>query len=261
MALLDIDFYSYTLGMDTTMKVLLPEKRQQAPVLDPDKKYPVLYLLHGHSDDDSGWIRKSGIELLVRDRDLIVVMPNGHRSFYSNGKETHRYLDYIAHELPVVAANFLPASIKREDSSIAGISMGGYGAFKAALTYPERYYAAGSISGALYPYDVVEASKCSGMFSTPDFEEQFHRIFGSPEAFEAGEDNLEILLRNCLDEKKQMPRLFECVGTEDPLYESSRRFLQALENAKTECCYIEKNGGHNWDFWNQMIPELIRWMD
>lgn len=171
------------------MKVFLPEKRQQVPNLEPNKKYPVLYLLHGHSDDDTSWIRKSIIELLIREQDLIAVMPNGHRSFYTNGRESHRYFDYLVQELPVVAANFFPASIKREDTCIAGISMGGHGAFKAALTYPERYFAAASLSGALYPFDVVEASKKFQMFTVHDFEKQFKRIFESPEIFKMGTNN------------------------------------------------------------------------
>lgn len=258
MAFASIDFFSYTLGMDTTMKVLLPEKRQQSPVRQPGRQYPVLYLLHGHSDDDSGWIRKSLIELLVRDLDLIVVMPNCHRSFYTNGKETHRYFDFIARELPVVVSNFFPASDKREDTCVAGISMGGYGAFKLALTYPERYRAAASISGALYPFDVVRASKTAGMFTTPDFEEQFYRIFGSEETFAESDDNLEQLIRRLSKSSRELPHLFQCAGTEDPLFQSSQTLLAVLEEAKLPVASITESGGHNWDFWNRMIPVMMK---
>ena len=128
MALLNVDFYSYYLGMDSPLTVLLPEKRGRKPEAAPDKKYPVLYLLHGHADDNTAWIRKSDLELLVRDHDLIVVMPSAHRSFYTNGRYGHLYFDYITKELPVIVGNFFPASARREDTYIGGLSMGGYGA-------------------------------------------------------------------------------------------------------------------------------------
>ena len=125
MALLNVDFYSYYLGMDSPLTVLLPEKRGRKPEAAPDKKYPVLYLLHGHADDNTAWIRKSDLELLVRDHDLIVVMPSAHRSFYTNGRYGHLYFDYITKELPVIVGNFFPASARREDSYVGGLSMGG----------------------------------------------------------------------------------------------------------------------------------------
>lgn len=96
---------------------------------DSHKKYPVLYLLHGHGDDQTGWIRKSMLELKVRDRELIVVMPTAHRGFYINGKHGYRYFDYLAKELPRAVGNFFHGSLERKDNYIAGLSMGGYGAF------------------------------------------------------------------------------------------------------------------------------------
>ena len=95
MAFLTCDFFASQLGMDIPMNVLLPEKRQEKPVPRPDAKYKVLYLLHGHSDDASSYIRKSVIELLVRRYDLAVVMPEAHRSGYGNSAHGHAYYDYI----------------------------------------------------------------------------------------------------------------------------------------------------------------------
>ena len=85
MAFVQCDIFSYRLGMDTELAVLLPEKRQQRPYDRSNDRYKVLYLLHGHSDDHTAYIRKSLIELLVRDKDLIVVMPNCHRGMYTDG--------------------------------------------------------------------------------------------------------------------------------------------------------------------------------
>ncbi|WP_010272544.1 alpha/beta hydrolase [Paenibacillus senegalensis] len=190
MALLQVNFFSYILGMDSSMTVLLPEKRQQPYQSNPNKKYPVLYLLHGHSDDHTSWQRKSLIELLVRDHDLIVVMPNAHRSFYTNGKHGHRYFDFFAHELPVVVGNFFPASDKREDNFIAGLSMGGYGALKLALNFPEKFAAVGSLSGAMSPIDALIKADKNGMFTVTDFTENFKNVFGTKEEYQHTESDL-----------------------------------------------------------------------
>lgn len=116
MAFVQCNFFSYQLGMDTEISALLPEKRQQRSVDRSKDKYKVLYLLHGHSDDHTAYIRKSLIELLVRDKDLVVVMPNAHRGMYTDGKIGHRYFSYIVDELPVVASNFFHAGTGPEDS-------------------------------------------------------------------------------------------------------------------------------------------------
>ena len=166
MALLNVDFHSYYLGMDSPLTVLLPEKRGRKPEAAPDKKYPVLYLLHGHADDNTAWIRKSDLELLVRDHDVIVVMPSAHRSFYTNGKYGHLYFDYITKELPIVVSNFFPASTRREDTFIGGLSMGGYGALKAALSCPEQYAGVAAMSAANSPFEAMKAA--GTMFSVSD---------------------------------------------------------------------------------------------
>src|SRR5690606_35149889 len=113
------------------------------------KKHPVLYLLHGLSDDDTIWLRRTSIERYVAGLGLAVVMPNVHRSFYADMAYGGQYWTFLTEELPRVAGDFFPLSDAREDNYVAGLSMGGYGAFKWALSYPERFAAAGSLSGVL----------------------------------------------------------------------------------------------------------------
>lgn len=146
MAFLTCDFFSYHLGMDVQMNVLLPEKRQEEPKPAPDAKYKVLYLLHGHSDDHSAYIRKSLIEVLVRRYDLAVVMPDAHRSGYANMIHGHRYYDYMTEDVMMQAPNFFPISTKPEDTYIAGLSMGGAGAMKIGLNNPGRFAGVGCMS-------------------------------------------------------------------------------------------------------------------
>ncbi len=114
-----------------------------------DAPPPVLYLLHGLSDDDTIWLRRTSIERYVAEFGLAVVMPQVHRSFYLDGEYTGAYWTFVAEELPALVAGFFRVSQAREDTFVAGLSMGGYGAMLHALRQPGRFAAAASLSGAL----------------------------------------------------------------------------------------------------------------
>ncbi len=257
MALVNMDFFSYYLGMDTPLTVLLPERRGRKPEPMPDKKYPVLYLLHGHGDDHTAWIRKSNVELLTRDHDILVVMPMGHRGFYVDGKSTLAYFSYLTKELPVVVENLFPASGRREDTYICGLSMGGYGALELAMNCPQIYGHAASMSGALEPYEAL--GRVNDVFSAPDFLENLDRIFGSEEAFFGSRWDLRFLAKKL--EKRQdvaPPQMYLCCGTEDPLYpihEKMKSFFQ--EKTRLSMGFDERPGGHSWEFWNEELALIL----
>jgi S-formylglutathione hydrolase FrmB len=96
----------------------------------------VLYLLHGLSDDDTAWLRRTSIERYVSELGLAVVMPQVHRSFYSDELHGLRYWTFLSDELPQLVDSFFHVSTRREDTFVAGLSMGGYGALKWALRQP-----------------------------------------------------------------------------------------------------------------------------
>jgi len=244
--------------MDMEMCVLLPEKRSREPQYQQEKKYPVLYLLHGHSDDHTAYIRKSLIELLVRDQELIVVMPCAHRSFYTDAKQGHLYYSYITRELPVVVANFFPASTKPEDTYIAGISMGGYGAMKIALNHPEKYRGVGIISGAVIRQKLEEIGKFE-TFTVPDFHENLRSIFGSGEAELQEMDDLLLMVKKRSAEGGFQPQLYHCCGTEDKLYSQNTALCDVIQQAAGEWHYTFEDGpgDHNWEFWNEFIPKML----
>ena len=114
---------------------------------------PLLYLLHGLSDDHTAWHRYTAIGRYAETAGLAVVMPAVHRSFYANEAHGHRYWDFVSEELPAVVHEFLRVTDRPEETFVAGLSMGGYGALKLALTHPERYAAAASLSGGARPAD------------------------------------------------------------------------------------------------------------
>ena len=110
---------------------------------------PVLYLLHGLSDDDTIWLRRTSIERYVAPLGLAVVMPQVHRSYYTDEAYGGRYWTFLSEELPQLVDTFFRLSTDRRDTFVAGLSMGGYGAIKWALRQPHRFAAAASLSGVL----------------------------------------------------------------------------------------------------------------
>ena len=172
-ALLTCDFFSEALEVGTSMTVLLPQATEaQVGVASAETKqdaFPVLYLLHGLSDDHTAWLRYTSIERYASAAGLAVVMPAVGRSFYADEASGHRYWTYLSEELPELVESFFRVSQRREDTYVAGLSMGGYGAVKLALTHPERFAAAASLSGAL---DVVSLA------AQPERRDFFDRVFG-----------------------------------------------------------------------------------
>ena len=152
MALLNCDVFSDVLGLSTSLTVILPQATSTqigmtGTVRDADP--PLLYLLHGLSDDHTIWLRRTSIERYVAPLGLAVVMPQVHRSFYTDEVYGNRYWTFLSEELPELVHNFFRLSRRREDTFVAGLSMGGYGAMKWALRYPERFAAVASLSGAI----------------------------------------------------------------------------------------------------------------
>ncbi|WP_084101816.1 alpha/beta hydrolase family protein [Demequina sp. NBRC 110051] len=251
MALLTCRYFSDTLGLSTTATVILPEPATEAgaPAAPADgAPLPVLYLLHGLSQDDSSWTRFTSLERYVAHRRLAVVMPAVHRSYYANQDDGYRYRDFLVDELPRAMRAFFPLSTRREDTFIAGLSMGGYGAMKAALTRPERYAAAASLSGGL---DVTAKPNLA--------PEEWRRTFGSPEtAREAGED---VVALARAASPTDVPRLWAWCGTEDFLLEESRTFARACEESGLGLEYSESPGAHDWPAWDEQIPRVLDWLD
>src|SRR6185503_13247898 len=159
MILNEIKFFSETLGLLSSMYVLLPKRTMPEMKSKRSPKYKTLYLLHGHSDDHTAWQRYTSIERYAEDLNLAVVMPAVHLSFYNDMAHGGKYWQFISEEVPTLVRDIFPLSAERKDNFVAGLSMGGYGAFKMALTHPERFAAAASLSGAVDISEVVRVKK------------------------------------------------------------------------------------------------------
>ena len=252
MALMQVQSFSEALGVQTTVNVILPEATQGIGIKASGKEElpKVLYLLHGYSDDHSIWLRRTSVERYAAAYNLAVIMPAVNHSFYCNEVIGERYWDYVAEELPMAMHRFFRLSDKPEDTFAAGLSMGGYGAMKLALTFPERFHAAASFSGAV---DIAERSGARASAEQA-------RIFGDVTKI-AGSDNdlFHLMEKNAKAKKK--PRLYVSCGTADFLYHQHQKFVPAARKAGWDVTsYEEPDASHEWAFWDREISKFIPWM-
>lgn len=219
-----------------------------------EQNFPMLTLCHGAYDNGSCWIRKTNIERYAEEKGLAVVMPSVANSFYTDARLGEAYFTFVTQELPEQVRAIFPLSDKREENFIAGLSMGGYGAMKAALTYPEHYAAGASMSGVL---DIVHRVKESAKEKKPEIDLQ--GIFLSEGRTLEGTANDLLYLLETADTAK-LPRLYACCGTSDVLLPESRAFRDKAAEMGIPLAYEEGPGDHEWDFWDRYIRKILDWM-
>lgn len=256
MILNEVNFFSEVLGVRNTMVVLLPQRSLAETKSKRKPKYRTLYLLHGHSDDHTAWLRWSSIEKYVEGLNLAVVMPSANLSFYMDMAHGGKYWTFISDEIPAVVQNIFPLSSIREDNFVAGLSMGGYGAFKLALTYPERYAAAASLSGAV---DIREVVKAHNDPANKAWLVGMRNVFGDLSKVPGSQHDLFALARK-VAKAPIKPRLYQCCGTEDFLYADNIRFRDAVQKLPFDHTYEEGPGEHAWAYWDKMIQNVLKWM-
>lgn len=246
MSVLNITFMSHVLGMQSGAVVILP---QSAPEKTIKKPYKTLYLLHGLSDDHTAWTRWTSIEKYAEKYDLAVVMPNAHRSFYTDSRKNGKYFTFISEELIKIMQDMLPLSDKREDRYVAGLSMGGYGAMRFGLACPEKFAALASLSGAL---DVMRLLK-----DNP--EGDFADILGFSEE-ERQKSDLFYLAEKLSKSNQPKPRIYIWCGTEDFLYGDNIKFRDFLKTTDFDYLYEEASGDHSWGYWDMSIQKALKFM-
>jgi putative tributyrin esterase len=247
------DFFSDVLGLSTSMTVLLPQRTTTQiglPGAGGDGPPPVLYLLHGLSDDDTIWLRRTSIERYAAPLGLAVVMPQVHRSFYADQAYGGRYWTFLSEELPALVGEFFRVSERREDTFVAGLSMGGYGALRWALRQPERFAAAASLSGAL---DVAARRSRP----RPEDPRLFERVFGDEEVAGSPHD-----LHQLIDQadRATLPALYLCCGTDDGLIGENEAFRETCAAAGVPLRAEFSPGEHEWGYWDARIQDVLAWL-
>jgi putative tributyrin esterase len=248
MALIHIDHVSETIKVNLPLNILVPDPGQMGGT--PVRRRKVLYLLHGLSDDASAWQRYSAIETIAASYGLIVVMPSVGRSFYIDQPNGQRYFTYLAEELPRYLEDVFDLAPAREDTFIAGNSMGGYGAMKAAFLYPERFAAAASLSGMLS----LEFIK---MYPDDARQLEFRYLVGDLDKLSGGEHDPVTWMQKAAGNPGSLPNLYLYVGKQEDVYPLSRLFQAQCQNFGIPVNCHEENGRHEWPFWNAYIQLFL----
>lgn len=244
MALMEISFFSRSIGLASRMMVIVPDTG--------GGPFPVFYLLHGLSDDCTTWLRRTSIERYVAGVPLIVVMPETGRGWYTNaeGPGGRPYEDHLIQDVVPFVDRVLPSMARREGRVVGGLSMGGYGAVKCALKFPELFCAAASHSGAVMtPLHKPETRPKDLQVFTPEFE----AIFGA--GWRGSENDPLALAKKCPIHLRPALRL-DC-GTDDFLLEQNREFHAYLESIRFGHEYEEYPGGHTWEYWDVHVQEAV----
>ncbi len=263
MALLTCSIYSHTLYSNITINVCLPTPTSGDQVnydtLRQDYGYekglPVVYLLHGMYGDANSWIRFSSVDRYVQDRKIAAVACSAGNSFYQDMPGGLQWASFFTKELPAYICSLFPISPRREDTFIAGFSMGGYGAWHLALSAPERYAKAASMSGALDIEGIYQSFR-NASISAPF---NWRAMFGDPEALAGSGSDLFAQYQACAA-KGIAPKLYQACGTEDFLYQMNLAARDRMLSLGADLTWAEGKGGHDWTFWDGHIQRVLDWL-
>lgn len=249
-----------------TSKILKME-RKYAIYLPPDyetsqRNYPVLYLLHGSGDDQSGWIQfgevKNIADKAIREgkcTSMIVVMPDGNtgqRGYFNSPKGDWNYEDFFFQELmPYVEKTYRIRTDKRY-RAIAGLSMGGGGSFMYALHHPELFSAACPLSASVGPISLEEASTRWEKQYPGISKESLTTYFSRHSALE--------LVKNMADDQKKAVRWYIDCGDDDFLYEGNCLVHIAMRKKEVPHEFRTRDGGHTWSYWREALPTVLEFV-
>ncbi|MBO4888947.1 MAG: esterase family protein [Firmicutes bacterium] len=242
MSLVQMDFASGCLNRYTTMEVFLPDTAV------PEEGFRSLYLLHGYHGNHTDMLRRLNLLKYAEANDIAIFMPDGDNAYWADFPERAEfYQEYVARELVPMTRRLFPLSARREDTYVAGISMGGGGAVRLGLMYSDVF---GKVAG-LSPY----------LVSYEDFDPVGH----GTNALKALDDVLMArqasIFSFSMGGLVELPKMYLTIGTDDALLSENRQFHEMLEMASLPHIYKEYPGAHDWDFWNERLPELFEFLN
>lgn len=240
MAFATINYFSKALTKASTVNVVFPEG-------DLPRPWSVFYLLHGLSDDQTIWMRRTSIERYAAGLPLVVVMPDGGRGWYTNAKEGSAFEDDLVQDVVGLVDRTFPVKAERSGRAIGGLSMGGYGAVKVGLKHHEMFASVNSHSGAVGFLRRGEEGR------RRELGPEFTRIFG--EDPEGGPEDPFALVERV--DHGRVPKLRIDCGTSDFLIDQNRAFHKHLESLHIDHEYEEYPGGHDWSYWDEHVREAL----
>ena len=241
MANISVKYFSEALNRKVQFEIYLPNDKPD----EQGRKMKTLFLLHGYTGDAYNWVP----EHLAQKYNFAVVTPNGENGFWLDGLSTgHKYCTFVGAELVDYVRRTFNLAQNADETYIMGLSMGGFGAMKCALTYPDRFGAAASFSGA------VDIADTFNLDRNPD---EIRRVFGSLKHIRGSEaDTFYLMKENA--EAWHKPLLYVSCGTADFLYPQHLRFVPELKKYGWDVTAVKKKGAiHEWGFWDEEIKAFI----
>ena len=255
-----MEFYSKSVMQHVNISFVLPNDYNMEEIRKPeyyDRPAKTVILLHGLTGTDTDWLYGGVAQEVAKQYNLAVFMPTVGNTFYlDRGYAGGNYGSFVGEELPACIRKTFGYCQRREDTMIAGLSMGGFGAIHTALAFPEVFSSCIALSSALV---IHEIDRYKGRKNDVMPEGMVREVFGDPETILVSDNNPEVLFRRTKAAGKKNPRIYMAIGTEDGLWEYNQEFRAFLEKEDADFFYEDGPGVHNWDFWNQYLPRGIEW--
>jgi len=230
-----------------------------------ERKYPVVYLLHGYTDDETAWVQYGEVNRMLDEGILsgklppmIVVMPDAGVTWYINdhdGKVRYEGM-FIKEFLPYIESTYRIRTKKRY-RGIAGLSMGGYGAFMFALKYPDLFTASAPLSAAIYTEEEV-ISHTQDRWDRTEAIMYGKGLKGKKRLTKHWIANNPLHLIKTLDinKIKSVRYYFDC-GDDDFLYRGNAATHVLLKNLGIPHEFRIRDGHHNWIYWRSGISDAL----
>lgn len=260
MALFQCNYPSAVMNKMMGLNVILPDNEELKT--DEKGKFPVVYLLHGYTDDYTMWLRMSSVERYAEEHGIAIVMPDGGKSFYADMIHGDPYFTHITEEVMANVTKWFPISTDPNYNFVAGLSMGGYGAMKVGLTCSEKFRGVASFSGAL---NMAEKAEETIEEATDDWLKRLSidipLAVGRPDQVADGPNDVFWLVSELKSKNKKIPELYISCGTDDFIYDNTVDFAKHLEKLDVAFDYYEEeNEEHTWGFWDREIDKYLKWI-
>ena len=259
MAIIEVNFISKCLMRTVTFNAIIPVDKFGPQAENAEQKpLKTLYLLHGIFGNYTDWMNGTRIQAWAEANDLAVIMPSGENRYLDDEKSGELYGEFIGKELVEFTRKLFPLSDKREDTFIAGLSMGGYGAIRNGLKYAENFGCVIGLSAALVHDTWKDADNSAPIFT---FRRSYYEaIFGEYDKVKGSDKDPKALLLKLKEEGRPVPKMYLCCGTEDGLVTANRDFRDFLNENGVDLTYVEGPGKHDWVFWDTYIKKVLDWL-
>ena len=259
MAYFRIEFYSNALHRTAEFEMMIPNDFRADDPRNNDPSYSrplrTLFLLHGYTGRAGNWVPWG----IPEKYHFAIVMPTAENSFYLNGEATGRqYQTLVGEELVDYVRKTFRLASGPDDTCIAGLSMGGFGALHTGLAYPDRFGKIGALSSALIIHELKDMQPGGGN-AVANYE-YYRECFGDLATAARRNVNPEVLAHDLKAAGKKIPDIYMCCGTEDFLLENNRAFHQYLMQENIPHEYHESTGAHDMVFWQEYIVKIAEWM-